>query len=319
MKTFKNLFPQVFSFENIHLGFLKARKGKKKKKDVVSYNYYAEYNLTGTRQDLMRQNYKHGGYHKFIVQDSKKRLISAPCFRDRVMHHALCNVIEPIFEKTFIPDSYACRINRGTHKAVKKLKSFLKRCNLYCLTCDISKYFDSISHDTLLALIKDKIKDEKVLWLIKEIVKSSSGKEEGIGIPIGNLTSQLFANIYLNALDRFVKDILKEPFYVRYMDDFLLLKDKSSLHAAAEKVNEFLYNNLDLKLNLKKVNIFPLKKGIDFLGYVVFKDYSLLRKSTVKRFLKKAKKGINENIVVSWNAYADYANAYLLRKNLKLL
>jgi retron-type reverse transcriptase len=227
------------------------------------------------------------------------------------MHHALCNIIEPIFEKTFIFDSYACRKGKGTHRAIKRLKSFLKNNEgLYCFKCDISKYFDSINHDILLSLIKKKIKDKRIIWLIKEILNSSFSKERGIGIPIGNLTSQLFANIYLSHFDYFAKNFLKEKTYLRYMDDFLYIGKKHRLHVVAKKSSHFLFKELKLKFNPKKNNIFPVKKGIDFLGYVVFEDYILLRKNTVKRFMKK------NGDIVYFNAYAKHANAYSLIQSL---
>lgn len=317
MKAFNNLFNQVCSFDNIHLAYLKARKNKRYKKDILSFGYYLEYNLTEIRYSLENETYKHGIYKEFIVKDSKKRLIKAPTFKDRVVHHSLCNIIEPIFEKTFILDSYACRRGKGVHKAVKKLKSFLKRKGtIYCLKCDISKYFDSINHDILLSLIKKKIKDKRTIWLIEEILSSSFSKKEGAGIPIGNLTSQLFANIYLSRFDYFVQNTLKEKMYLRYMDDFLFLGEKHRLKVVAKKSGHFLFKELKLEMNRKKINIFPINKGIDFLGYVIFKHYILLRKKTVKRFLRK-KKG--KEACDSWLAYAKHADAYLLGKNLGLV
>ena len=314
MKAFNNLFNQVCSFNNIHLAYLKARKNKRYKKDILKFSFNLEENLLEIKRELENGTYKHGAYREFIVRDSKKRLIKAPEFKDRVVHHSLCNVIEPIFEKTFVFNSYACRKGKGVHKAVKKLKALLKNKKIdYCLKCDISKYFDSINHDILLFLIKKKLKDKRIIWLVKEILSSSFSKKEGTGIPIGNLTSQLFANIYLSEFDYFAKNILKEKMYLRYMDDFLFLGRKHRLHAVAKKSGHFLFKNLKLEMNNKKINIFPINKGIDFLGYIIFKHYILLRKRTVKRFLRK-KKG--KEIYDSWRAYAKHANAYLLGKSL---
>ena len=312
MKTHNNLFNQICSFNNINLAYLKTRRNKRYKKDILKFSFDLEENLLEIQRELENGTYNHSSYKEFIIEDSKKRTIKAPNFKDRVMHHALCNIIEPIFEKTFIFDSYACRKEKGTHRAIKKLKSFLKNNeDLYCFKCDISKYFDSINHDILLSLIRKKIKDERIIWLIKEIMNSSFSKEKGVGIPIGNLTSQLFANIYLNHFDYFAKNLLKEKLYLRYMDDFLFLGSKHRLHVVAKKSSHFLFKELKLEFNPKKNNIFPIKKGIDFLGYIVFKDYILLRKSTIKRFLKKG------GDVVSFYAYSKHANAYSLRKKLK--
>ena len=321
MKRKGNLFDRVCSFENIHLAYLKARKGKRFKKDVLSFSCELEKNLILIKKDLEEQTYKHGRYKEFIVQDSKKRLIRAPLFKDRVVHHALCNIIEPIFEKSFILDSYACRKNKGVHKGIKKLKVFLKdNKDEYCLKCDISKYFDSINQNIILKIIKDKIKDKKVIWLIEQIINSFN-QGTGIGIPIGNLTSQLFANIYLNELDQFVKHDLRQKKFIRYMDDFLILGSKKELREIKEDMRFFLERKLNLQFNPKKAYIFPLFLGIDFLGYVIFKNYILLRKSTIKRFLRKIKnnKTDKEKAINAWFAYAKHGNAYFLRKKLDVI
>ncbi len=318
MKRKGNLFDRVCSFENIHLAYLKARKGKRFKKDVLSFSCELEKNLILIKKDLEEQTYKHGRYKEFIVQDSKKRLIRAPLFKDRVVHHALCNIIEPIFEKSFILDSYACRKNKGVHKGIKKLKVFLKdNKDEYCLKCDISKYFDSINQNILLKIIKNKIKDQKVIWFIGEIINSFN-QETRIGIPIGNLTSQLFANIYLNELDQFVKHSLKQKKFIRYMDDFLILGNKKELQEIKEDTRSFLERKLHLHFNSKKAEVFPILKGIDFLGYVIFKEYILLRKSTIKRLLKKLKRDLSQegNQYNAWFSYAKHGNAYFLREKL---
>lgn len=190
---------------------------------------------------------------------------------------------------------------------------------IYCLKCDISKYFDSINHQVLFSLLQRKIADQKVLWLIRIIIESSN-KESGKGIPIGNLTSQLFANIYLNELDQFVKHKLQRKYYLRYMDDFLILYfDKKKLHQIKEEMKRFLWRRLGLELHPKKANIFPAEKGIDFLGYKIYENYKLLRKSTVKRFIKRIKfcpqEKFNQSLQ-SWLAYAEYGNSWHLRQNL---
>lgn len=316
MKRKGRLFDKVCSFENIHSAYLKAQKSKRFKKDILLFNYFLEYGLVDIKKQLEGENYVHGGYKEFVIRDSKKRTIRAPYFRDRVVHHALCNVIEPIFEKTFIFDSYACRKRKGTHRALKRLKTWLKASEGYCLKCDISKYFDSVNQAVLLEIIKKKIKDKKVINLIKEII-SSFNKETKIGIPIGNLTSQLFANIFLNQLDQFVKRELRSKYFIRYMDDFLILGEKQDLHYLKEKISDYLQFDLKLKLHPKKANIFPSSKGIDFLGYVIFKNHVLLRKSTVKRFLKKTKKVKKEERINAWFAYAKHTDSFRLTKKLK--
>ena len=334
MKSYKNLFEKIYPFENLHLAYLKARKCKRYRENVLKFSYNLEENLLRLGVELKSQTYQHGGYREFIVYDLKKRRIKAAPFRDRVVHHALCNIIEPIFDKGFIYDSYACRKGKGTHKAIKRLEKFIKSSKdkllskTHCLKCDVSKYFDSIHHEILLKIIEKKIADQKVLWLINEILESSQ-EAPGKGIPIGNLTSQVFANIYLNELDQFVKHQLRVRYYLRYMDDFLILDyNKKELHRVKEEIREFLRDKLKLELHLKKANVFPVEKSIDFLGYRIFGDYRLLRRSTVKRFIKRTRayqKRLNNglmscekfnNSLQSWIAYAELSNSWRLRKDL---
>ncbi|MBI5742554.1 MAG: RNA-dependent DNA polymerase [Candidatus Niyogibacteria bacterium] len=336
------MFEQIRNFTNLHSAYLKARSGKRYRGKILEFSYDLEGNLLKLKNDLESGNYQHGEYREFVVCDSKKRHIKAAPFRDRIVHHALCNIIEPIFDKGFIYDSYACREGKGTHKAVKKLQSFIRSASelsaaalkedeevvpkIYCLKCDVSKYFDSIDQNVLLKLIEKKIQDAKVFNLIKMIIRSNNA-EAGKGIPIGNLTSQLFANIYLNELDRFVKRNLQIRYYLRYMDDFLILDfSKKKLRWTKDEIQKFLENKLCLKLHPKKATISPIDKGIDFLGYIVFENHKLLRKSTVKRFVKRIRKYmqmVEQNkmseeklnaSVMSWVAYAKYARSWKLRK-----
>ena len=333
MKTYNNLFNDVCSFENLHLAYLKARRCKRYRKEILKFSYNLEKNLLRLRSELKNQVYHHDPYREFTVNDSKKRRIKTAPFQDRVVHHALCNIIEPIFDKGFIFDSYACRKEKGTHRAIKRLEKFLRsNKNLYVLKCDISKYFASIEHQILLELIKKRIADQKALWLVKEILNSTYEKKLGTGIPIGNLTSQLFASIYLNELDQFVKHKLRIKYYLRYMDDFLILDfEKKKLHQIKEEIREVLQNRLKLELHPKKANVSPIDKGIDFLGYRIFGNYRLLRKSTVKRFVKRTgiyQKRLREGILSkekfnnslqSWIAYAKFGNSWRLRRKLLVL
>lgn len=342
MRTYSNLFQQICSFKKLHFSYFKARKCKRYRDYVLEFGRNLEKNLIKLNQELLNQTYCHGSYREFIVCDSKKRHIRAAPFRDRIVHHALCNVIEPIFDKSFIFDSYACRKEKGTHQAIKRLRKFLKtlskeKRNIYCFQADISKYFDSIDHDILFSLIKKKIKDKKILWLVKEILDSCCIRKiykdlfsfRQIGIPIGNLTSQLFANIYLNEIDQFAKHGLKEKYYLRYMDDFLFLSySKKDLFQIKEKINLFLRENLKLTLHPKKANIFNVKNGIYFLGYRNFANYRLLKKDTVKRFIKRQKfyqKKLNQGLMSqkkfnaslsSWLAYAKFGDSWRLRKKI---
>lgn len=336
MKTHKHLFEKICSFKNLHSAYFKARKSKRYRSYVLKFNFNLEENLLDLQKNLLNLTYQPGPYCEFSICDSKKRLIKAPDFRDRVVHHALCNIIEPIFDKGFIYDSYACRRGKGTHLTIKRLEKFIKslkvkskenaiNAKIYCLKCDISKYFGDINHRLLFGFIAKQIQDKKVLWLVKQIIESDSP-----GIPIGNLTSQLFANIYLNELDQFIKHHLRIKYYIRYMDDFLILShDKNYLRSIKEQIRIFLRDYLKLELHPKKAEIFPIDKGVDFLGYIILDNHRRLRKSTVKRFIKRMKiykkriikgkmnKRFFEFSLWSWFAYARFANSWKLRRCLE--
>ncbi len=212
------------------------------------------------------------------------------------MHHAVFRILYPIFDKTFIFDSYSCRINKGIHRAINRLNKFFRKASqnntkiCYVLKCDIKKFFDSIDHAILMDLVKQKIKDKNAIWLINKIIESYSIKT-GKGIPLGNITSQLFANIYLNELDQFIKHKLKVKYYIRYCDDFVILdKDKFYLQKLISLINNFLANELKLVLHPNKVMIRKYRQGIDFLGYVCFPYDRILRLKTKKRMFRKIKR-----------------------------
>ncbi|MDO8660358.1 MAG: reverse transcriptase/maturase family protein [Candidatus Woesearchaeota archaeon] len=327
MKTRKNLFEKICSFENLHFAFQKARRGKNSINEVLLYNYNLERNLIKLQKQLQNQAYKTGHYRNFTIFEPKKREISALPFKDRIVHHAVCNIIEPIFEKTFINDSYACRKNKGTHAGANKLQHFLRKNSkmAFALKCDVKHYFPSVDCKLLKQEFGKKIACKKTLALL-DLTVDSLGKEKGI--PIGNLTSQLFANIYLNKLDQFAKHELKAKHYVRYMDDFIILHEKKTqLQAWKKQIREFL-NSLQLELSEKKANVFPVKAGVDFLGYKLFAFHKLVRKITVKRFLRKIKAKIKSQIVGeivfeklaesfnSWEAYLTHASTLGLKKSI---
>ena len=324
MKTHKNLFQEVCGLKNLHKAYLKARKGKSNIEEVARFTYKLEPELLALQKELKEGIYQEGKYRNFIIYEPKERLISALPFRDRVVHHAIYNVIEPIFDRSFIYDSYACRTGKGTHRGVDRVQIFLKKFkNSYCLKCDISKYFLSVDHEVLKSAICKKIRDDKLIKLLNKIIDSVPE-----GIPIGNLTSQLFANIFLNQLDYFVKQELKVKYYIRYMDDFIILHEsKQELHKIKLEIKIHL-KKIKLKMHTKKNNIFPTNLGIDFLGYRIFNNYRLARKSTIKRFLfqikiKIRKYNLNEiefkklmESFNSWYAYLNHGDTYNLKKDL---
>ena len=316
--VFMDLFFEFSSFENLHRAYLNARKQKRYRKDILEYGFFLEKNLVFLRKELLLGSYRHGAYKSFIVTDSKKRKIEVAPFRDRVVHHAVCSIIEPIFERSFIYDSYACRKGKGNHIAVRRARSFMQsstnsyRGKAYFIQSDIKKYFDSVRHDILLSLIEKKVKDKKLFWVIEEIVGSKRGN---LGIPIGNLTSQLFANIYLNELDHFIKDKLGVRQYIRYMDDFFIFsKNPKILLEWRKKIKEFLSFNLGLLLHKKRNGVQSIAR-MDFLGYVISRHFTKLRKSTVSRIFRDFKKReLSPASLSALNGYMKHTKSYMLMR-----
>jgi len=320
-----------------------ARRRKSRKPVVSAFDMDLEKNIWQLHDELMTKTYKPGPYYEFTIHEYKTRLISAAPYRDRVMHHAICNIIEPIFERSFIFDSYACRKDKGTHKAVDRYTKF-SRHNIYVLKCDIRKYFPSIDLEILKSILFTIIKDEDVQWLIRLIIDGSNPQipiyeyfygddlftpfERRRGIPIGNLTSQFFANVYLNGLDHFIKENLHCHFYIRYCDDFVIFhNDKNRLHEVKDEIVNYL-EPLRLKLHAKKCHIMAVKSGIDFLGYRVFPDHRLLREANGYRFQRKIPRLIKQlsgteteqfhasQSVRAWIAHASHADTYGLQRAL---
>jgi retron-type reverse transcriptase len=240
--------------------------------------------------------YKPEQYRQFIIKEPKQRLISAPTFRDRVVHHALCQVIEPIFENRFVKENFACRVGRGTHAAMNHIRNCARKAqrewgDYYVLKCDVSRYFPSVDHDVLKNTIQRNISDKKVYSLINTIIRSyESPEQDGKGLPIGALTSQLFANIYLSPLDHYLKETYRVKYYARYMDDFIILhREKQVLWDLLGEITNYLHDHLKLTLN-PKTGIFPGKNGIDFCGYRIWPTHVKPRKSTVKRAKRRLRK-----------------------------
>lgn len=300
MKRIGELYNKIYNFNNLYEAYLKARKNKRYRLEVMTYTNSLEENLITLQNELIWGKYKIGNPRIFTIFIPKIREIKALPFRDRVLQHALNTVIEPYFERSFYNYSYACRKDKGTHKASLKVQEWLyiaekNNKNLYCLKCDIKKFFNSVDLKILVEILSRKIKDKKVIWLIKQIL----GKSQK-GMPIGSLTSQLFANIYLNELDKFVKHSLKMKYYIRYMDDFIIFSEsKSELHYILNEIENFLKTKLELELN-NKTRIQPVKTGVEFVGYIHFYNKIRIRKSSWKRFkknLKTTKKSYYKNTI----------------------
>ncbi len=321
-RTYNNLIEKIAAFENIYDGYLKARKGKRYRDEVMRFTFNLDAELLELKEQILSGRYKTGEYFHFEIYEPKKRRISALPFRDRVVQHAICSIIEPLFDKKFISDSYGCRRGKGTHAGSDRLVKFLRRAQrtwntVYCLKADIEKYFPSIDHCVLKALLRKTIRCKKTLMILDEII-DSTGTDKGL--PIGNLTSQLFANVYLSELDHFVKRTLKVPFYLRYLDDFVLLHaDKAQLKTWQDQIEQLLTEKLALSFN-RKTTIFPVTQGVDFLGYRTWTTHKLLRKRSIvamRRKMKHFAKLYASNritlakvhmVIASWLGHARHAN-----------
>ena len=325
MKTENNLMEKICTYENAYDAYIKARKAKKFDDEIIKFKYNCEENLIRAVNMLKDLSYWPGRYFIFKVWEPKERLIMALPFFDRIIQHMIVNIIEPIFEKRFILHSYACRKNKGVHAASKQLSKWLynlEKINhkkMYCFSGDIHHYFESIDHKILKKEIRRYISDQKLLIILDRIIDHNGIWPNGKGIPVGNLTSQIFANVYLNKLDQFCKHELKCKYYIRYMDNFLILSDKLyELRAKKDIIEYFLNNTLNLKMNPKSEFI-SSKNGIYFVGYRHWAGLTLLRKASMRRInklIKKLKNNEYESVsdfdkrIVSMFGHAFHADVY---------
>ncbi len=253
-------------------------------------------NILVLHEELKTKTYKHSHYWAFKISDPKPRDIHKASVRDRLLHHAIYRKLYPFFDRAFIADSYSCRKNKGVHKAVERFKRFLFQVSenhtrtAWVLKCDIRKFFASIDHQILETIIRNYIPDEDICWLLKAITISFSSTKEGVGLPLGNLTSQLLVNVYMNEFDQFAKHKLKAKYYVRYADDFLVLsQDRELLESSLVLIEQFLGERLHLTLHPNKVSIESVASGIDFLGWIHFPDHRVLRTTTKRRMFRNLK------------------------------
>ncbi|MDD6127593.1 MAG: reverse transcriptase/maturase family protein [Veillonellaceae bacterium] len=298
-KTYNHLFEQIIRIENLYDAFHKAQRGRRKKPDVLAATYEREAFLHDLHARLAAGTWRPEPYHTFLCKtEVKSRIIRAPTFHDRVVHHAICNVLMPLFEQKFIFDSYAITPGKGTHRAVRRVQQYLCETNAYVLQCDVHHYYESIHHATLKRLLRRTIRDGRVLHLLDLLIDSYTSDETGEGIPIGAMTSQLFANLYLNELDHFVKDELDCKHYVRYMDDFLLFGEKTELQALLGRIQPFLAK-FHLELN-DRTRLAPARHGVDFAGYRTFVTHIAMRKRNVKAARRRFRR--YERLYAEWRA-----------------
>ena len=311
MKRINNLFEQICSYENLLLADKKARRGKSNSDEVNRFDRNKEKNLLLLRNNLLNNKFKTSKYNTFVINEyGKERIIyKLPYYPDRIVHHAIMNILEPIWNKLFIRNTFCCIKGRGIHDGLKRLKFDLKNSNdcTFCLKLDIKKYYPSVNHDILKTILRKKIKDKQLLILLDEIIDSCDG------IPIGNYLSQFFSNLYLTYFDHWLKEEMNIKYYYRYADDIVILhNDKEFLHKIFNNIQ--IYLNENLKLTIKNnYQIFPVEdRGIDFLGYVIRKDYVLLRKSIKKRIFKKINKKNVYKSLPSYYGWLKHCNSHNL-------
>jgi retron-type reverse transcriptase len=343
MKRAGQLFETICSFQNLLLAARRARRGKSARPSVAGFHLDLETEIFALRRELASWTYRPGPYHVFWVREPVLRMISAAPYRDRVVHHALMNVLQPVLERGFVTDSFACRRGKGTHRALARCRTFSRQYG-WVLRADIRKYFPSIDHAILLGLVERKIKDRRVLDLVRTIVEGANPQEPAVayfpqdtlftpwerrrGIPIGNLTSQIFANVYLDPLDHFVKERLGCPAYLRYCDDFCLFHDDPAwLGDARERIEAFLAG-LRLRLNPVKTMIHPVDRGVAFVGFRIWPEKVLLNPDAVRRFRRRlgtygrsyARGVMSADRVrqglVGWIGHARHADTWRLRTRL---
>ncbi len=315
-------YQDLISIENLFQAWDEFRKGKRKRKDVQIFERNLEDNLFNLHYLLKDKTYRHRKYQSFYVHDPKQRHIHKAQVQDRIVHHLLYKYLYKLFDKSFIFDSYSCRLEKGTHKAIKRLEKFTRIVSrnytkdCWAIKLDIKKFFASVDHRILINFLKKQIKDQDVLWLLKEIINSFNK-----GIPLGNLTSQIFANIYMDEVDQFIKHKLKIKYYLRYADDFLVLSNnKDDFNHFINIIEKFLNEKLKLELHPQKIILRKINWGIDFLGYIVLPRYILPRTKTRRRMFKRLKEKRNlENFNQSLQSYLGYlshANTFKLKMEL---
>jgi len=342
-RTHHNLWPQLASWENLLLAYRRCRRRKRNKPAATAFDFAWESNLLAIQRELVSGTYRPGGYHHFFITDPKPRKISAAPFRDRVVHHALVQLLEPIFERQFIFDSYACRRGKGTHRAILRARTYLRR-HPFFLKTDIVKFFPNVDHAVMRSVLAKRIADPKVMHLIDLILASGEGvladqatpsyfpgddlfaALRPTGLPIGNLTSQFFANVLLDRIDHAVKEAWQVPGYVRYADDLVLFgPDKRQLWVwQASLENELA--KLRLRLHPDKTSVNPTRQGVGFLGWKLSADSMRLSQSAIRRFTRRMRtlrferrQGLRSVSHISrslraWLAHAQHGNSLGIRR-----
>jgi retron-type reverse transcriptase len=316
-------FEKIASAENLLEAWCEFLDGKSKKRDVREYQLHLMDNILSLRADLINGTYRHGGYEHFKISDPKPRDIHKASVRDRLVHHAIYRQLYPFFDRTFISDSFSCRDNKGTLAAINRFRSFAYATSknntrtCWVLKCDIQKFFANIDHATLVAMLESYIPDQKIIALLKEVIGSFSSTAPGVGLPLGNLTSQLFVNVYMNEFDQFVKHVLKAKHYMRYADDFVILaSNREWLEIILPETRNFLANRLKLTLHPNKVSIETLASGVDILGWIHFPDHRVLRRRTKRRAVSRVSADPKKQRVASYIGMLKHGNGIKITRTI---
>lgn len=318
---FDNTYEIIISVDNLLEAWREFEKGKRQRKDVQIFKRNLMSNIFSLHYDLQSKTYSHGSYHSFNISDPKPRNIHKASVRDRLLHHAIYRQLYPFFDRIFISDSFSCRKFKGTHRALERFKIFAHKVSkndtktCWILKCDIKKFFDSIDHRILLSILDKYITDQNILWLLERTISSFHKNEANKGLPLGNLTSQLLVNVYMNEFDQFVKHKLKAKYYIRYADDFVFMSgDRDYLLKILKEVNIFLSQRLKLSLHPNKISIKTLASGVDFLGWVHFTDHRVIRTTTKRRMFNKiSESGGRKEIVNSYLGMLGWGNCRRLK------
>ena len=320
---FIHIYNDIISLENLLGAWKEFRKEKRHKKDVQKFEHNLMGNIISLHRDLTSKIYKHGGYQSFKINDPKPRDIHKASVQDRLLHHAVYRKLYPFFDRIFIADSFSCRIGKGTHRALNRFRSFAYKASknntktCWILKCDVKKFFANINQEVLMNILAKYIQDRNILWLLNQIVESFYSAKHGVGLPLGNLTSQILVNVYMNEFDQFIKHKLKIKYCIRYCDDFIVFsEDKNLIENLVLSIKEFLWNRLKLILHPDKILIKTLTSGIDFLGWVHFSDHRILRTSTKQRMFKRIKEKQTTEAINSYFGLLGHGNTWKLRQEI---
>lgn len=324
-RRFCHVYNNIISTENLLVAWREFLRGKKKRQDVEHFSLHLTDNILALHHELTDKTYQHGPYRAFKINDPKPRDIHKASVRDRLLHHAIYRILYPYFDPKFIFDSFSCRKTKGTHRAINRFREYCRKVSqnhtrtVWVLKCDIRKFFANINHEILLKILSRQINDDNVMWLLNEVTNSFNTKGKiGVGLPLGNLTSQLLVNIYMNEFDHFLKRELKITYCVRYADDFIILNEsKEYLENLLPKISNFLETYLKLSLHPNKVFIKTLASGVDFLGWIHFPHHRVPRTSTKRRMFKKLRQNSTTSILASYLGLLSHGNTYNLGLKIK--